>query len=214
MGYRIENLNDNEHIALDFRPHWWYFSHHIVTGVPLAIFGFLVLNLGSGWLDTGVRYVFCTLFVAWLLGLAIKFVSWRFTNFMVSNQRVVYRTGAIARHGVEIPLNRIANINFDQSMWTRLIGAGSLIIESAGREGNTRFADIRHPDGVQRVIYREMDAAELQSAERIGQATARQSRPASDSVAAEITALIALRDAGELTPEEFAQQRERLLSGS
>ena len=30
---------DDETVVLDLRPHWWYFSRHIVTGVPLLAVG-------------------------------------------------------------------------------------------------------------------------------------------------------------------------------
>ena len=213
MKNSFGNLNENEHIALDFRPHWWYFSHHIFTGIPLALFGAFSFWLGDGWLGTGMRYVFYVLLAAWLLWLGLKFLSWRFTDFMVSDQRVVYRTGVLARHGAEIPLSRITNINFDQTVWTRMIGAGTLIIESAGREGNTTFTDIRHPDSVQHVVYAQMDISENNSAERIGRAVAagQDSSSPKTSVSSEISALAALRDSGDITEEEFSKQKAKLL---
>ena len=64
----------------------------------------------------------------------------------------------LSKHGVEIPLERINNINFDQRIFERMIGAGDLDIESAGREGQSHFEDVRHPDGVQQEIYRQMES--------------------------------------------------------
>ena len=72
--------------------------------------------------------------------------------------RVIYRTGVLAKHGVEIPLTRVNNINFHQGIVDRLIGAGTLEIESAGKDGESRFSHVRHPDGVQQEIYRQMEA--------------------------------------------------------
>jgi len=215
MSYPEKNLNAGEHIALDLRPHWWYFSHHILAGIPLFALAAVTADMGA-WRFTVVRYLFEALFIAWGVWLALKFLSWWFTNFMVSDQRVVYRTGVLARHGVEIPLARIANINFDQGIWTRAIGAGTLDIESAGKEGKTRFTDVKHPDEVQREVYHQMGVAEGLSAERIGRAAASGMTPSvqgNRSVADEISALVALRDAGELTADEFAQQKSRLLNG-
>ena len=64
----------------------------------------------------------------------------------------------ISKRGVEIPLERINNINFHQRMIDRIIGAGDLDIESAGKDGQSHFDFIRHPDGVQQEIYRQMEA--------------------------------------------------------
>ena len=37
MPYPKKLLNEGEEVALDLRPHWWYFSKHIVTGIPLFV---------------------------------------------------------------------------------------------------------------------------------------------------------------------------------
>ena len=62
---------------------------------------------------------------------------------------------------MEIPLERINNINFHQRVIDRVIGAGDLDIESAGKDGQTHFDFIRHPDGVQHEIYRQMETRNM-----------------------------------------------------
>ena len=37
MPYPKLLLNDGVEVALDLRPHWWYFSKHIFSGVPLLV---------------------------------------------------------------------------------------------------------------------------------------------------------------------------------
>jgi uncharacterized membrane protein YdbT with pleckstrin-like domain len=133
----------------------------------------------------------------------------------------VYRTGVIARRGAEIPLDRITNINFGQRMFERLIGAGNLEIQSAGEQGTTSFDFVRHPDGVQQEIYRQMDAREHQQsstdASAVGDAVAkamteqpRVAAPAA-SVPEQIEQLARLRDAGHITPEEYEAKKAELL---
>ena len=102
----------------------------------------------------------------WAIWLLLKFLSWTRTYFVVTDQRVVYRTGVLSRHGVEIPLDRINNINFHQRMFERIIGAGNLEIQSAGEQGTTRFDNVRHPDGVQQEIYRQMEGDATRDAGR------------------------------------------------
>ncbi len=55
-------------------------------------------------------------------------------------------------------MERINNINFHQGIFERIIGAGDLDIESAGRDGQSHFDDVWHPDGVQQELYRQMEA--------------------------------------------------------
>lgn len=215
MPYPMKNLNDSEVVALDLRPHWWFFSRHILSGVPLVVIGLAVGLMDDSWLHTLLAPVVAVAAALWLVWLALRFLSWRFTYFVVSDQRVVYRTGVLARRGVEIPLTRIANINFEQSIWTRFIGAGDLDVESAGREGTTKFSDVRHPDEVQREIYRQMEVADTRAAERVGRAAAGarsdNEPPGPDMVADELDKLAALRDRGVISDAEFVERKDKLL---
>jgi uncharacterized membrane protein YdbT with pleckstrin-like domain len=117
VPYPKKLLNEGEEVALDLRPHWWYFSKHIMTGVPLFVV--LVLILAETH-DTARKWLFIVwaiVAVAWAGWLAVKYMEWNFTHFVVTDDRVVYRTGVVAKRGVEIPMERINNINFHQGIW-------------------------------------------------------------------------------------------------
>ena len=143
------------------------------------------------------------------------------TYFVVTDQRVLYCTGVLARHGVEIPLDRITNINYHQGIWERIIGAGDLDIESAGEEGDTHFDNARHPNDVQNEIYTQMEHVAHRGAEAgadaLGDAVARAmqrrgvSSSAGSDVASKIEQLARLRDEGHITPAEFEGRKNRLL---
>jgi uncharacterized membrane protein YdbT with pleckstrin-like domain len=94
--------------------------------------------------------------VLWLVKVAL---TWSRTHFVLTNQRVIFRAGVIARTGIEIPLYRVNNINFYQSIFERMIGAGDLMIESGGEEGMQVFDNVRDPEQVQSFIQRAMHNA-------------------------------------------------------
>jgi len=207
MPYPKQLVNQGETLVLDLRPHWWYFSRHIVTGIPLFVLLILLLQVhGTVQKYGGIIYI--VLLLVWALWLAYEYLQWRFTYFVVTDQRVVFRTGVIGKHGVEIPLERINNINFNQNIWNRLIGAGDLEIESAGREGQTQFDNVRHPDGVQQEIYRQM---EVNARRQAGWSTPA-SAPAAYSITEQIQQLAVLRDQGHITDAEFQAKKADLLS--
>ncbi len=220
MAYPTKLLNRNEEIALDLRPHWWYFGRQILTGIPLLVVVALVLAAGSFWGKGFVKLVVGVIVLAWVVWLGLKYLAWARTYFVVTNQRVVYRTGVISRHGSEIPLDRITNINFQQRIFERMIGAGNIEIQSAGEQGNSTFDFVRHPDGVQQEIYRMMEAHDKadtrRGADAVGDAVARAmaeqggGAPA-PSVPEQIQQLAALRDAGHITPAEFEAKKAELL---
>jgi uncharacterized membrane protein YdbT with pleckstrin-like domain len=201
MPYPKHLINEGEAVALDLNPHWWYFARQIVTGIPLALALVGVLAL-DGNARKFLGYVWAALAIVWALWLLTKFLSWKFTYFVVTSDRLIYRHGVLSKRGIEIPLERINNINFGQGILERVIGAGDLQIDSAGKEGQSHFYNIRHPDGVQQEIYRQMEAYDRKKA---GWA-----RP-QVSAADEIEKLAGLRDRGVITPEEFEAKKAQLL---
>jgi uncharacterized membrane protein YdbT with pleckstrin-like domain len=217
MPFPSRLVYDGEAVTLDLRPHWWYFSRHIATGVPLLLLVILTFQLSSGVRDV-LKYPVAILVILWSVWLGLKYLQWLRTYFVVTDQRVLYRTGVLARHGVEIPLDRITNINFHQGIWERIIGAGDLEVQSAGEEGDTLFENVRHPDGVQHEIYREMEAhaQHASGADAIGEAVARAVRdqgtgPRGGDIASKIEQLARLRDEGHITTIEFEDRKNRLL---
>jgi uncharacterized membrane protein YdbT with pleckstrin-like domain len=195
-------LTEGEEIVLDLRPHWISLVKPVFWTVVIgAVGGFLYVKAGGKtdvrqalqWIIIGVA------FVLWIPLAAVPAVRWRFTLFVLTNERVITRTGVIAKHSKEIPLETINDVTFAQRVLERVIGAGDLIIESAGESGQNRFADIRNPEQVQLEIYR---AAE--SRKGIG-------RAGGPSLADELAKLADLRDKGVLTDDEFQARKRKLL---
>jgi uncharacterized membrane protein YdbT with pleckstrin-like domain len=218
VGYPEHLVQDGELVALDLRPHWWYFSRNILTAIPLLVVVLLWAGTTHGDVHEYVGYPVGAVALIWGLWLGVKYLEWRATYFVVTSRRVIYRTGVLAKRGVEIPLERINNINFSQSILDRLIGAGNLDIESAGRDGQSHFDFIQHPDGVQHEIYRQMEAhaQHASGADAIGEAVARAVRdqgtgPRGGDIASKIEQLARLRDEGHITTIEFEDRKNRLL---
>jgi uncharacterized membrane protein YdbT with pleckstrin-like domain len=208
MPYPQRLLNDGEEVALDLRPHWWYFSKHILSGIPLLVLLVLAFGVDNKYL----WWFWAALALVWAGWLALQYLNWTFTHFVVTNSRVIFRTGVLAKHGVEIPMDRISNINFNQSIWERVIGAGDLEIESAGRDGQTKFDDVWHPDAVQQELYRSMEShAQTRAswAAGTGAAPAAAAKPA--SVPEQIQQLADLRDRGVISAAEFEAKKAQLL---
>ena len=207
MPYPQRLLNEGEEVALDLRPHWWYFSRHILSGVPLLLLLVLAFKIDN----TVLWWFWAVLALIWAGWLGLQYLNWTFTHFVVTTSRVIFRTGVLAKHGVEIPMDRIANINFNQSMWERVIGAGDLEIESAGRDGQTKFDDVWHPDAVQQELYRQMELHAKTSAGWNAGTPAPSPSARTASVPEQLQQLADLRDRVVLTPAEFEAKKAQLL---
>ena len=144
--------------------------------------------------------------VALLVVLTGRVLRWATTHLVLTSERLIFRSGVVAKYGREIPLERINDVTFSQSLLERLIGAGDLMIESAGEHGQSRFEDIRHPEAVQLEIYRQMEGS---GRRRAGVGPAAPARPA--GVLDDLERLADLRDRGAVTEEEYQRKKRELL---
>lgn len=152
MAYPKNLLNSGEEIVLDLKPHWMYVVPTIVVAVAVTL-AMLVLWAMTGWGWLGIA----TLIVALALGVnaAQRWANWTTTSFTITTDRVIFRQGLVSKKGVEIPLERVMNVNFTQSIWERMIGAGDLLIESGGQDGQSRFSDVRKPELVAKELHNQ-----------------------------------------------------------
>lgn len=173
-----------------------------------CLFGALVVNaqIDIVWLRDLLSYVFWAAMLvsaAWLIKRAVE---WRTTYLVLTNQRLIYRQGVIARHGVEMLLEKVSNVNFSQTIFQRIVKAGSLLIESSGEQGQQQIDDIPDPESVQNIIH----SAVLT---RVRAATSFTGAPSvgADDVVSQLERLEALLHRGTITQVEFEQQKQRLL---
>ncbi|MDQ3944817.1 MAG: PH domain-containing protein [Actinomycetota bacterium] len=208
MPFPTRLLLEGESVHVDLRPHWWYFVGPVAAGFPVVALGYAVLQLEG---DVGqlAAWAYLALVLAWALWLGARLARWATTHFVVTSDRIVYRTGVLSKHGRDIPLERVNDITSNQTLFERMIGAGDLLIESAGERGQQTFSDIPHPDHVQHEIYRQMEG----NAARALSAGVRPSpsAPATPSVPGQIAALADLRDRGAISEAEFEAKKAELL---
>lgn len=201
MPFPRRLLNDYETITLDLHPHWWFLAPAGAATTVSGVMALTVLAQFDGWRETLAIYLMIGALVVSAAWLVVKMVQWRTTYFVVTSHRVIYRQGVLARHGVEIPLERMSNVNFKQTIFERLIGAGDLIIESSGRDGQEKFSDIQNPEEVQNIVHAALQNRDSRTEENHTKA----------DIATQLEKLEGLRQRGTLSAEEFIEQKSRLL---
>ena len=213
-SYPEKLINEGETVVLDLKPHWWFFWKHILVGGGLLI----VLGVWIGPLDSKswAKIPLAVAILVYVAFVIVKYLTWTYTHFVLTDRRVISRSGIISKRGTEVPLDRVNNIDFSQKFWERLIGAGDLAIESAGKDGQSHFQNVRHPDMVQQEVYRQMEVNSRRQAGWHADAMADRGPVASESPAApdvadQIAKLASLRDQGALTSEEFEAKKTELL---
>ena len=197
-------LNETEEVVLDLHPHWWFLAKQTAALVGAIVLGALVLmNVENGIIQLLSGFLILVALGWWI----VRYLDWRSTNFVITTDRVIHRHGVLAKYGIEIPLERVNNVLFSQRLFERLLGAGDLIIESAGESGRQAFSDVRKPSAVQNEIYRQIESNENRKFDRIGQGQG----GGHVSVADELAKLDELRRNGVLSEDEFAAEKARLL---
>jgi uncharacterized membrane protein YdbT with pleckstrin-like domain len=219
-------LSEDEELIYDLRPHWLTLVVPVLLTVVVAVVvvaAWVVMPAGD--LQQPARLAVGLLGLAVLLAAVVgRVLRWATTHFVLTTERLIFRSGVVAKFGREIPLERINDVTFSQSLFERMIGAGDLLLESAGEHGQSRFSNIRDPEAVQLEIYRQMEANDRR---RAGYATTQVHPPATDSTPTppthphaparsrsaldDLERLADLRDRGAITEEEFQRMKRELL---
>jgi membrane protein YdbS with pleckstrin-like domain len=199
-------LHEHEDLILDLRPHWWYMAKPTITLVIASAIGLWLVAGVDGW--EWAKYVEVAIIVGVLGWFGARYAKWVTTNFVVTSDRLIYRSGVVAKKGIEIPLERVNTVFFNQTVFERMLGAGDLSIESGGETGKQTFSDIRKPSAVQNEIYRQMEA---NNTRMYGGGHSAAPAPAAPSIPDQIAQLDALRQQGVLSETEFAEKKAELL---
>ena len=201
MPFPRKLLNDDEDVVLDLRPHWWFLSGPsaaLVLAIAVAVF--VASRRDEGW----ARIPFLLLVLVALVWLLARIARWVTTNLVVTSDRLIVRTGVVAKRGREIPLERINDITVTQSLLERMLGAGDLMIESGGERGQESFHDCPHPPQVQNEIYRQMELNNDRQADR------REGRRELSPLE-QLEKLDELRQRGVISQAEFDVKKAQLL---
>jgi membrane protein YdbS with pleckstrin-like domain len=203
-------LHEHEELILDLRPHWWYMAEPTGALLGAAALGVLLVVWNSdSSIATVLSYASIALILGSLLWFAVRYAKWVTTNFVVTTDRLIYRVGVLAKKGIEIPLERVNTVFFNQTIFERMLGAGDLSVESGGETGKQSFSDIRKPSAVQNEIYRQMELNNTRMYS--GRAPGDAAPSSGGSIPDQIAQLDALRQRGVLSDAEFAEKKAELL---
>ncbi|HCT76898.1 MAG TPA: hypothetical protein DGT23_09975, partial [Micromonosporaceae bacterium] len=78
---------------------------------------------------------------------------WRTTHYVFTNERIIFQFGVFSRDRRDIPLMRVNDHAMSQSFIERILGCGTLTIESAGERGQSALKDIPRVGMVQTKLY-------------------------------------------------------------
>lgn len=200
-------LKKDERILVIIRQHWIKLALPFMIWLLVAVL--LILFAGT----TGVGIALAT-----ALYPMYEYLNWKNNLWCVTNLRVVDESGFFSRYSKESPLDKINNVEYDQSIWGRIFGYGNVDIQTAAEMGETTYHMIHHPKLLKDTIthaQEEYKKAQInkqatQLAEAIARSTAA-TQPSQQLIADELQKLFNLYQQGAISQEEYLAQKNKLI---
>ncbi|CAM05669.1 PH (Pleckstrin Homology) domain-containing protein [Saccharopolyspora erythraea NRRL 2338] len=165
MAYPDALLGEHEHVVVHKHPHW--------KMLVLPVLALLVVVGGGSYLAAlaaplswhlpvwVVLAVVAAIMVVWFT--VAPLLRWRTTHFVITTHRLMVREGVFTRSGVDIPLGRISSVRFRHGLLDRMVGCGTLVVESASDEP-LEFDDIPAVEKVHTLLHREISQPDQEDA--------------------------------------------------
>lgn len=132
-----------EHVIFEGHPSWRSILGFYLKGLLIvAVAGVVTYLIDSG-------YVAPVVAVILVLVLLIGFIKRVATTYTITNQRLQIRRGIIARKVQQARLDRVQNVNTNQSVLDRVLQVGSVDFDTAGTtDSDFAFRGVGQPEKV------------------------------------------------------------------
>jgi uncharacterized membrane protein YdbT with pleckstrin-like domain len=144
VAFPDESLSPGEEVKLHLHPHWIvmlapaFWTVVAVTGIAAGAI-FLPPSTGNNVALIAIGAVALIIFL-WLA--FAPFVVWRSTHYVFTTKQVLFREGVLRRDERGIPLAKVNDVKSTQNLFERMLGCGTLTVESAGEHGQSVLENI------------------------------------------------------------------------
>ncbi len=132
MPYYTQVLQPGEDVRVIGRLHWSiYLRGLLVLAVAVVVLALSPRIPDPDW----QRYARWGSAVVGLIGLVLLFRAWlrrRATEIVVTDRRVIFKRGLLARHTVEMNVGKIETVDVEQGLGGRIWNYGTVLIYGTG----------------------------------------------------------------------------------
>lgn len=155
MGYPDNLLHSGERVVLHKHPHWKVLFLPVLIGLIVTVGGGFLAAQVSRWDSQPHTPWYIAIAVAGILLLLffvlVPIIKWRTEHFVISTSHVFYRKGILSRREHQIPLARIQNLETVVTFWGRILGYGTLLVDSAADQ-ELEFLNVANLSKVQSTL--------------------------------------------------------------
>jgi uncharacterized membrane protein YdbT with pleckstrin-like domain len=131
MDYVTRVLQPGESVVHVTRLHWIIFLAAILWFVAALASLIAALSVDGDLRIAGEALA--VFFVVFALAAAIPALIRRVTTELaVTDRRVIYKSGIISRHTLEMNRSKVESVDVDQSLLGRLLGFGTIVVRGTG----------------------------------------------------------------------------------
>ena len=143
MGFPQKSLGADERVVIHTRTHAKVLILPAVALVLLSLaigFGAAMMPESAGTIgQLVVALVGLVLAIWWVV---LPFLRWWTTTYTVTDRRLIMRSGILTRVGKDMPLMRINDVSYQRSLLDRVLGCGTLYIQTAAEGGTIKLDDV------------------------------------------------------------------------
>jgi uncharacterized membrane protein YdbT with pleckstrin-like domain len=144
------DLHPGEDILFDGHPSWRATLGFYVIGFVAAVAAGILAGVIAG-STVGVIVLIVVLAAVIVIGLIRRLA----THYLVTTERLRIRRGILARRVQQTQLDRVQNVNTDQSFFERVLQIGTVDFDTAGTDDSDfTFRGIATPDEVVTAVDR------------------------------------------------------------
>jgi uncharacterized membrane protein YdbT with pleckstrin-like domain len=143
VGFPQKSLGADERVVIHTRTHAKVLILPAVALVLLSLatgFGAAVMPDTARPVSQLVVAVVGLVLAIWLV--VLPFLRWWTTTYTVTNRRLIMRSGILTRVGKDMPLMRINDVSYQRSLLDRMLGCGTLYIQTAAEGGTIKLDDV------------------------------------------------------------------------
>ena len=124
MSYIQNNLQAGEEIKYKADIHWYIFAYPVIL---------LLLSAFFSSAQTGLfYYVSILLLLSGLFQLIKRILLKMGAEYVVTNKKVILKSGILNRDALELVLNKCEGIRINKSLMGRMLGFGSIVVTTGG----------------------------------------------------------------------------------
>jgi uncharacterized membrane protein YdbT with pleckstrin-like domain len=157
------DLHPGEELVFEGHPSWRAVLVFYVSGIALVAVAAVIGALVSG---AALAIVLGVVVLA--LVILVGLIKRKATRYVITSERLHIRHGILSKRTQETRVQRVQNVNTEQSFFERIMRVGTVDFDTAGTDDSEfRFVGVANPGEVVRAVDRAQRAAATEARDHV-----------------------------------------------